>query len=143
MTLPLYILNCLEKQIELYATVKPSENNSYAWIHISYNTPPNSNSTILDTLGINRFLWTNNPEIYNFRWSSETEKYIFRWVEISKIMYNYLQKEKDELSQKKFHLSKNFFQKYVMDENELEKLVKKYLDDVSLLSPNPVGYPFD
>jgi len=143
MTLPLDILNYLEKRIQLYATVKPSTTDSYAWIHINYNLSLNSNNIILNTVGVNRFLWTPNPEIVRFRWSNEPEKYIFRWLEISQIMYNYLQKEEGEKTKRKFNLSKNFFQKYVTDENELETLIKTYLDEISLLSPNLVNYPFD
>jgi len=117
------ILYYLEKRTVLCAEVKPTTLNHRAWIEILYNYPP------------------QDKESYKYT----TEKYIFSWTEVPENVYeevlNLIEKGFESHD---FHEGKNFLTKYVANEEELEKIILQYLDDLTLLKPtwHFPSYPF-
>lgn len=117
------ILHYLETRTILCAEVNPSTPNHRAWIEILYNYQ------------------TEDKESYNYT----MEKYIFRWVEVPEGMYEkVLNLIEEGFEAHDFHEGKNFLKKNVTNEEELEKIILQYLDDLTLLKPtwNFPAYPF-
>jgi len=89
-----------------------------------------------------------NPSVLNHRaWIRlvsvyEGKGYIFMWTEIPQSTYDIiLGEDKDQFEPYDFYKAKNFLCKYIVDEDELEKMVIQYLDDLSALKPS-WHYPY-